>query len=59
MAHEVFTIEPPHPMLRTIRADLVRLLREAGRGDEAERLEKDLAALVRAVPAPPGGDGNQ
>jgi serine/threonine protein kinase len=60
MAHKVFTIEPPHPMLRTIRADLVKLLREAGRGDEAERLEKDLAALVPAVPvAPGGGDGSQ
>jgi tetratricopeptide (TPR) repeat protein len=58
IAHEVFTIEPPHPMLRSIRADLVKLLREAGRGDEADRLEKDLAALVRAAAGAPGGDGN-
>lgn len=50
MALVVFPLESgrePHPGRRAARRDLVAMLREMGRGEEAARLEKDAAAVMR------------
>jgi serine/threonine protein kinase len=42
MAHAAFVSAPPHPILKAIRAKLVAALRAADRGEEADKLEKDI-----------------
>lgn len=46
MAVRIYEEHPGHPMRRSIRAELVQVLRDAGRVDEAERLERDAAASL-------------
>jgi len=47
IAHQVFTVDPLHPTLKSIRQKLITVLREAGRESDAARLEADPAATLQ------------
>ena len=45
MAHALFAVEPPHPIVKAIREQLIIVLRQSGQNELADRLAADITAM--------------
>lgn len=50
MAHTLYRVDPPHPKLKAIREQLVTVLRDGGRTEDAARMAEDIGVTMGGAP---------